>query len=194
MSPPAIYYIRHGQTDWNAELRYQGRMDIPLNDKGRAQALRNGRKLKALLEGREDLKFVASPLARARETMEIIRQQLHLPAEGYVVDDRLVEASYGDLEGRTLADFKASNPEVYRKRKLNRWYFQPPGGESQQMVLERVRAWADGLDGDTVVAGHGVVGRVLRHLLVGIEQETAAGFVFPQDRIFIWRDGSEELV
>jgi broad specificity phosphatase PhoE len=61
-------------------------------------------------------------------------------------------------------------------------------------VLERVRSWADELDGDTVVAGHGVVGRVLRHLLAGVERETAAGFVFPQDRLFVWCDGSEELV
>lgn len=194
MTRPTIIYTRHGQTDWNAELRFQGRKDIPLNDIGRSQAIQNGRKLNELLKNPGNLDFVSSPLGRTRETMEIIRQEMSLPVEDYLIDERLIEASYGDLEGTTLAEFKATNREAHQERKRNRWHFQPPGGESHDMVLKRITEWSNGLEKDTVVAGHGVVGRALRHLLAGIEQETAAAFAFPQDKIFIWRDGKEEQV
>ena len=60
------------------------------------------------------------------------------------------------------------------------------------MVLGRIQPWLEEQDRDIVVVAHGVVGRVLRHLLVGIEREEAAGYPFPQDRILIWRDGREE--
>ncbi|MGI9400869.1 MAG: histidine phosphatase family protein [Rhizobiaceae bacterium] len=194
MTRHTIIYTRHGQTDWNAELRFQGRRDIPLNEIGRGQAVQNGRKLKDLLENPDALDFVSSPLGRTRETMEIIRREMSLPVEAYQIDDRLIEASYGDLEGTTLAEFKAQDREAHQERKRNRWHFQPPGGESHDMVLKRVSKWADELQRDTVVAGHGVVGRALRHLLAGIERDSAAAFPFPQDKIFIWRDGKEELV
>ena len=69
-----LYFVRHGETDWNAAKRYQGRRDIPLNATGRAQARRNGRVLADLLGSRAAaLDHVASPLRRARETMEILR-------------------------------------------------------------------------------------------------------------------------
>lgn len=169
-------------------------MDIPLNDTGRSQAIENGRKLKELLSNPGVLDFVSSPLGRTRETMEIIRREMSLPEADYRIDERLIEASYGELEGTTLAEFKAANREAHQARKRNRWHFAPPGGESHDMVLKRVAEWANGLENDTVVAGHGVVGRALRHLLAGIEQNEAAAFAFPQDKIFIWRDGREEQV
>ncbi len=194
MTRPTIIYTRHGQTDWNAELRFQGKQDIPLNDVGRGQAVENGRKLKEILTEPESFDFISSPLWRSRETMEIMRREMSLPPEDYLIDERLIEASYGELEGTTLAEFKAKDRPAHQARKKNRWHFQPPGGESHQMVLERVTEWCNGLERDAMVSAHGVVGRALRRLLVGIEQQEAASFVFPQDKIFIWRDGKEEQV
>ena len=74
---PELYFIRHGQTDWNAQGRYQGARDIPLNDIGRRQADENGAKLRELLRGEArspaDFAWFVSPLSRTRETMERVR-------------------------------------------------------------------------------------------------------------------------
>src|SRR6185312_12901881 len=87
-----LYFIRHGETDWNRDQRYQGQRDIPLNATGRGQAARNGKVLAgALGERAAGLDYVASPLERARETMQIVRRELGLPPDAFRTDDRLKE-------------------------------------------------------------------------------------------------------
>ena len=73
-----LYFVRHGETDWNAERRYQGQTDIPLNARGRDQSRRNGDALRAFLPAITQADFVASPLVRTRETMELLRTSLGL--------------------------------------------------------------------------------------------------------------------
>jgi broad specificity phosphatase PhoE len=191
MPNPTLYYIRHGQTDWNAEFRFQGRRDIPLNELGQAQADENGRKLRELIGHGEGLEFITSPLGRTRETMERVRAGMKLPHQGYRVDDRLIEISYGDLEGRTLADLKANENKLHRYRKANAWYFQPQNGESHEMVLGRISQWYNSLTGDCVVVGHGAAGRVMRYHLLGLDEQEAARFAFPQDKICVIRKNEE---
>src|ERR1700690_2770649 len=102
MPVPVIYYIRHGETEWNAEGRLQGAQDIPLNDLGRRQAATAGLILADLFardrRSETSLEFVASPLVRARSTMELVRDTLGLPPDQYQVDDRLREIGYGQWE------------------------------------------------------------------------------------------------
>src|SRR6188768_1549281 len=99
MPAPVIYYIRHGETSWNAEGRLQGTRDIPLNDLGRRQAAHAGNVLAELLArdgcDKSSLPFVASPLGRARMTMELVRGALQLAPGEYALDDRLREIGYG---------------------------------------------------------------------------------------------------
>ena len=80
MPASTIYYIRHGETDWNVEGRLQGGIDTPLNDLGRSQARHAGRVLADLFARQglqaSNLAFVASPLQRARVTMDIVRAEL----------------------------------------------------------------------------------------------------------------------
>ena len=128
MTGPAIYYVRHGETDWNAEMRFQGQKDIPLNDTGRQQAKSNGRKLAGLLGDAEGFSFISSPLCRATETMEIIREKMGLDRGGYSVDERIREVSYGDLEGVTQPELKIRDRELYYYRKQNAWTFRPANG------------------------------------------------------------------
>jgi broad specificity phosphatase PhoE len=193
MSGPAIYYIRHGETDWNAEFRFQGQRDIPLNTKGQAQADENGRKLKQLIGKGEGLDFITSPLGRTQETMQRVRAGMGLPANEYSIDERMIEISYGDLEGMKLADLKVNNNEMHRYRKANAWIFQPTNGESHAMVLDRVSQWYASLTRDAIVVAHGAIGRVVRYHLLGLDGQEAARFAFPQDKICFISDGKERF-
>src|SRR5450756_273435 len=108
---PTIFYIRHGETEWNAEGKLQGNQDIPLNELGRRQAASAGKILADLFarDGRSEtsLAFVASPLGRARLTMELVRVSLSLPPHHYGIDDGLGEIAYGHWEGSALAQMQA---------------------------------------------------------------------------------------
>jgi len=85
MPAPTIYYIRHGETDWNASGRLQGAQDVALNGRGIEQAIHVGAVLEDLFarDGRDapSFAFVASPLGRARRTMELVRRTLRLPPD-----------------------------------------------------------------------------------------------------------------
>ena len=194
MPRPVIYYVRHGQTDWNAQYRFQGQKDIALNDTGRTQALGNGRKLAGLIGDGAGFDFFCSPLGRARETMEIIRTAMGLPREGYTIDERLIEASYGELEGMSLSDIERDRPELMELRDQDRWNFTPPAGESLAMVTQRIAPFFDKLKAPAIIVAHGAVGRTVRHHLAGTAKEAAGHYAFPQDRIFRFEDGEEELI
>src|SRR5882672_12703800 len=151
---PTIYYIRHGETGWNADGRLQGTQDIPLNDLGRRQAANAGSILAGLFarDGRSEqsLTFVASPLGRARSTMELVRTTLQLPPDDYAVDDRLREIGYGQWEGSTLAEMQLADPAFFAKRQTDKWSLAPEGGETYASVQSRMRDWYDSLLADTV--------------------------------------------
>ena len=130
---PTLYLVRHGETDFNVEGRLQGRFETSLNARGRRQATACAGVLRDLF-GRDgkaaaDFSYVSSPLKRARETMELVRAGLGLDAQGYAVDARLAEISYGDWEGRTLAEIGAADPAVLALRDRDKWDFAPPRSE-----------------------------------------------------------------
>jgi broad specificity phosphatase PhoE len=194
---PTIYYIRHGETEWNAEGKLQGGQDIPLNDLGRAQAASAGGILAGLFarDGRSEqsLAFVASPLGRARSTMELVRGALKLPIAGYALDDRLREIGYGDWEGSTLAQMQASDPAVFAARQAEKWTVPPPGGESYASVQARMYDWYDQLNADTVAVAHGGTARALM-VALGIETPaSAADLTIEQGAVYVFGgDGLEK--
>jgi broad specificity phosphatase PhoE len=172
-----LYFVRHGETDWNAERRLQGRRDIPLNALGRKQAARCGGLLRNLLAVSgatpQQFAFTASPLSRARETMEILRTELGVPPQDYATDARLAELSFGKWEGLTYKEVRALDRSVLATRERDKWNFQPPGGESYAQLLVRVREWHDGITGNAVIAAHGGVARVLL-VLYGVKPPAEA--------------------
>src|SRR5215471_18290248 len=99
MTRPILYYIRHGETDWNVDGRLQGRHDPDLNAVGRRQAAVCADILRNLLahDGRSPVAcgHVASPLQRARQTAEIMRAALGLVPGDYRIDARLAEIAFG---------------------------------------------------------------------------------------------------
>ena len=193
MAPPTIYYIRHGETEWNAEGRLQGAQDIPLNDLGRRQAAHAGGILTGLFardgQSEASIAFVASPLGRARSTMEVVRATLGLPPRHYSIDDRLREIGYGQWEGSTLNEMQASDPEVFARRQADKWTVSPPGGESYASVQLRMRDWYDSVQADTVAVAHGGTARALM-VALGIETPaSAADLTIEQGAVYVFADG-----
>jgi len=190
---PTIYYIRHGETEWNAEGRLQGGQDIPLNNLGRKQAASAGGILAGLFarDGRSEtsLAFIASPLGRARLTMELVRGALALPPHQYAIDDRLREIGYGRWEGATLAEMQVSDPEQFAKRQAEKWTVPPPGGESYAEVTARVSDWYRQLTADTVAVAHGGTARALM-VALGIETpDSAADLTIEQGAVYVFGEG-----
>ena len=91
-----IYFVRHGETEWNREGRFQGREDIPLNDSGVAQAHRPAE----FFKNRNISRIITSPLMRARETAGIIADAHVVPVD-IIPDERLTERDLGELSGKT---------------------------------------------------------------------------------------------
>jgi broad specificity phosphatase PhoE len=194
MPAPIIYYIRHGETSWNAEGRLQGAQDIALNDLGCSQAAHAGNILADLLarDGRDksSLWFVASPLIRARATMELVRGSLKLPSDGYALDDRLREIGYGQWEGSTLREMQLRDPDLYARRQTEKWTVSPPGGESYVEVQARMQDWYASVAADTVAVAHGGTARALV-VALGIETPlSAADLTVEQGAVYVFRDGT----
>lgn len=193
MPAPTIYYIRHGETSWNAEGRLQGTLDIPLNDLGRRQAANAGNVLAGLLQrdgrDKQKLPFVCSPLGRARMTMDLVREVLGLPPGGYAIDDRLREIGYGEWEGSTLAEMRAKDPEFYARRLTQKWTMSAPGGESYAAVQVRMQDWYDSLQGDIVTVAHGGTCRALM-VALGFETSLSASDLYiEQGTVYVFGDG-----
>lgn len=166
-----LFVARHGQTDWNlAPTRCQGWADVPLNDRGREQAHELGRSLR----GRGLELIVSSHLARARETAELVRDELAAgPATAPIelrLDERLAETRRGAWEARLFEEIIREEPAAWAAYREHPETFRFPGGESlaeqQRRVLEAVR--------DAALAGrvallvtHGGSIRLLRAFLTG---------------------------
>ncbi|WP_061027357.1 histidine phosphatase family protein [Bradyrhizobium sp. CCH5-F6] len=196
MPVPTIYFLRHGETEWNALGRLQGTKDVPLNARGRGQAVHAADVLSDLLRGdRKDkaaLPYVSSPLGRARQTMELVRGKLALPVPDYALDDRLREIGYGTWEGLTLAESEASDPDVYARRLADKWTIAPAGGETYAAVQLRMLDWYESLLVDTVAVAHGGTCRALM-VALGIETPASAAELFiEQGAVYVFRDGRLE--
>ena len=194
MAQPVVYYIRHGETDWNVAGRLQGHRDIPLNATGREQATHCGTVLQDLLarEGRdpESLDYVSSPLVRATETMELARAAMGLAADGYRREPQLIEIAFGDWEGSTIALLHRNDPARISQREHDKWHFLPPGGESYEMCAARMSKWYDSLTRDTVVTAHGGTCRGLMACL-GVAKPAVAPLIdIIQGEVYVFQGDS----
>lgn len=185
-----LYLIRHGETDWNKAQRYQGQRDIPLNDTGRAQARRNGAVLKDYLPEVEGYDFVSSPLSRAIETMELLRDAMGLDPTRYRVSSDVRELHYGHWEGELASELPLSDPDGVAGKAADPFGWQPRGGESYADLMCRIRPWLASIDRDTVAITHGGVSRVARGAILGLAERDVPTLDVPQDRILVLRDAT----
>lgn len=187
-----LYFVRHGETDWNAVRRYQGQTDTPLNDRGREQAARNGRELGRILgHGSANFDFVASPLTRTADTMRIIRREMGLEPDTFVREKRLMEINFGHWEGQIWDDLPTTDPEEFAARKANPYRWRPRNGESYEDLGRRVESWIAALEQDTIVVSHGGVSRVVRGHILGLDWDEIHMLDVPQDRFLRLRRGEQ---
>ncbi len=185
---PTIYFVRHGETDWNVEGRLQGQTEQPLNARGIYQASQAGKTLAKLIAG-SAIPFVSSPMLRARKTMEGMRAALRLETQAYAVEPRLIELSFGIWEGLIWPDVVARDPKRATEREKNKWHFTPPGGESYAALTERILPWAEGLTEPVVAVSHGGVARALMHGLCGVDPARAAVAEIQQGKVLLFEKG-----
>jgi len=186
-----LIFIRHGETSWNAEGRLQGQRDVPINGKGRAQAVSAGKDARKFIERHAiaNLHFVASPLHRTRETMELAREALGLDPFAYDTDPRLMELTFGRWEGLTWPEAKQKDPWAATAREGDKWLFQPPEGESYAMLADRLRPWLATITRDTLVVSHGGVARALIAMIGGVSTSEAAVSDIHQGRVLLFEAG-----
>jgi len=149
MSFPHVYLVRHGETAWSLSGQHTGRADIPLTERGEAEA----RALANRLAGLQVVKVLASPLIRARRTAELAGF-----AGKFEVDVDLMEWDYGGYEGRRTADIRKEQP------RWNPFLDGYPGGETLAQVAaraDRVIARVRALQGNALLFAHRDILRVL---------------------------------
>lgn len=183
-----IYLVRHGQTQFNAERRQQGRLDSPLTALGRSQAAAVGRLLQDLVGKPADWRLVSSPLGRAQDTAAIIGERLGLAVE---TDPRVTEVSFGEWDGRLRDELAAEHPEVFARKD---WQFSAPGGETYEQVRARVGDWLADLPAEperkVIVVTHGGAGRLLRGAFMGLSREDTWAQEVPQDAVYRLANGA----
>lgn len=190
MSASELYLVRHGETEWNAASRFQGKLDSPLTANGVAQAEACGRRLAAIAE-QIDAVF-ASPLGRTRQTTAIITRFGGYPEPQW--DDRIAEVSIGSWNGLTHVDIDAQWPGQLDGTTAFDWYFRSPDGESYDAAVARATAWLNALQGVTLAVSHGLIGRIIRGAYLGLTREETLCLPVPQDVIWHLADGKIEPI
>lgn len=165
-----LWMVRHGQTDWNLEGRYQGQADIPLNEQGIQQAYNLCKKL-------DGVKFSAifcSDLKRARQTAEIVGAHLDISVR---IDPRFREINQGEWEGQLVNDIKKRYLEKAGSHSQAAG-LRPPGGETVVEVAQRMvkgaQAICEQFDGQRVLlVSHGLAVATLICMAGGLSLDEA---------------------
>jgi phosphoserine phosphatase len=168
-----LVLVRHGESTWNAEGRYQGRMDPPLSTRGRAQAqalaARVVREQSAGSPQTRMTLIVSSPLSRARDTAQACADALALDL---ATDERLTEISHGDWEGKLRGEVAIRWPDMLAQWRSNPHLVQFPHGEMLEEVELRLRSFLHSLRDETgtvLAVTHDVIVRIAVLLASGKE-------------------------
>ena len=197
---PILYFMRHGETDWNREGRLQGQTEIPLNLTGQRQAREVGAHLvdpKAAGLTRDmlaNMPFLVSPMVRARQTAELMREALGLDPQAYATADDLKEIGFGRWEGKTWPEIRTLDAMGARGRERDKWGYVPPDGESYAMVRARVAQLLTTITEDCCIVAHGGIARVMLVHLAGASTAEAVGADIWQGKVLRFEKGQARWV
>jgi probable phosphoglycerate mutase len=185
-----IYLLRHGETEWNAAGRFQGKLDSPLTSRGVAQARACGERLARL--GVTFDAMLVSPLGRTRQTAAVVAGCGVFPALQF--DARLAEVSLGAWDGLTALDIEVEWPGRLADSTAFDWFFRSPDGESYASALARASAWLAETQGTVLAISHGLIGRLIRGAYLGLPQDDVLELPVPQDVIWRLCEGRVEAI
>ena len=175
-----LYFVRHGQTEWNAIRRMQGQWNSDLNELGRQQAEVNGKFLGQL--GIEAL--IASPLDRTQQTAKIITSHL---AINYSVDDRLKEWHCGDWSGEMWDELADKWPDEFAAWQADQFNYRGPNAENYPDMIDRSEPLLNEIlasDFDRIaIVSHGMIGRAMIGSLLAMSPEQMLSFGQTNDAI-----------
>lgn len=181
-----IYLLRHGETVFNTQGRYQGELDSPLTDIGIEQVQQNADMLKSLIGNPQDWKIISSSLGRALQSTEIICETIGYDFNDVEKDHRLAEVAVGNWAGLTTKEIEQSWPSLLENTDRYNWYFNAPNGESYDSVVARLTDWLDSVKDEqkVIVISHGLTGRILRGIYAGLAKNNALKLDVSQDVFF----------
>ena len=159
ISLPKIYFVRHGETDWNEQGLIQGTVERELNATGVAQAQAIAAALSDKSEELQAFDFVVSPQQRAQHTMKIICAAQPRDFDRVATEPRVRELGFGVWEGKPFAELRSQPDYPYGQAGHYEW--RPAGGESYHDGVMRVDAFLKTVKRPTLVVAHGAVGRCL---------------------------------
>lgn len=181
-----IYLVRHGQTEFNLARRHHGHSDSSLTELGRAQARRAGAALAARIDANDAVIF-SSPLGRALDTARIIADVAAIK-EPIVIDPDFMEIGMGSAEGMTELEMAARWPGRQAVPERDTMSYQSPDGESLHALAKRLdralRRVVEHVAASRIIVSHGVAGRVVRGLHLGLDTAQALLLDAPQDGLF----------
>lgn len=178
---PALYLLRHGETEWNKIGRFQGAKDSPLTPLGRAQARALGQQLAQSLQAAAPHLAYVSPLGRARETAAVIADSIPLDIR---IEPRIAEVSLGAWEGMFLPEIRTAFPGALAGANEHDWYFRSPDGETFETVLARISDWLGEAERPAIVITHGVASRVIRGVHGALSKADMLQLPIAQDAIY----------
>ena len=176
-----LYFVRHGETEWNAIRRMQGQLNSNLNSRGRSQAADHGK----LLATQDIEAMFVSPLDRTRQTANIIQQ--HVPLEASV-DERLKEWDCGDWSGHLYDEIRQRWAEEWRAWQTDRFHYRGPGCENYPDMIARATPFIEQLlehpAQRIAIVSHGMIGRVMISIVMGFGAQEMLSFTQDNDVIY----------
>jgi len=177
----SLYFVRHGQTEWNAIARMQGQWNSDLSDLGRQQADVHGQ----LLKQQQIQAIYASPLDRTRQTTQIIQQ--YVPIEA-AYDSRIMEWDCGHWSGYFYEEVQTRWADEWAALQADRFNYRGPACENYPDMIERAQPFVEEVLAhpaeSIAIVSHGMIGRVMIGIIMAFSEPEMLGFTQPNDVIY----------